>query len=103
MKYFKSSIGIGWGGLSGTKNFKNPLSLINERFENRPGGLSANYDAGGKLTYDKWFRGPASIFGGFEIFIPKSNGLKLKLEYDPIDYFDFSAKAFSKTTMEPTA
>ena len=39
---------------------------------------------GGSLSYDQWFRGDASIFGGLEWRIPNIKGLNLKLEYDPL-------------------
>ena len=37
------------------------------------------------------FRGNASIFGGLEWRVANINGLNFKLEYDPFNYFDFSA------------
>jgi hypothetical protein len=33
-----------------------------------------------------WFRGEAAIFGGFEWSVPRGNGLKFKVEYDPFNY-----------------
>ncbi len=46
---------------------------------------------GGAPTYNQWFRGEVSYFGGIEYAIPKWKGASLKLEYDPFNYFDFSA------------
>jgi len=84
------SLGIGWGKFSGEDSFKNPLSIISEDFTERP-LRSDNYNSGGSPSYDLWFRGNASIFGGIEYVIPKSRGLKIKIELDPFDYSDLSA------------
>ena len=86
----KYSIGIGWGKYAGQHSFKNPLSKFSNSFQNRP-LLSDNYRAGGSPSYDQWFRGNASIFGGLEKDVSFIKGLKFQLEYDPYDYFDFSA------------
>jgi hypothetical protein len=91
LRDIKLSLGIGWGKFAGTKNFDNPLSFISDSFNNRS-VLSENFDKGGKPSYDQWFRGDASIFGGIEYFFPKNKGLSIKMEYDPYDYFDFSAR-----------
>tara|TARA_B100000795_G_scaffold165047_1_gene124167 strand:+ start:29214 stop:31118 length:1905 start_codon:yes stop_codon:yes gene_type:complete len=86
----KLSLGIGWGKFAGQNTFNNPLSLFSEKMDNRP-GRSDNFQYGGAAAYDQWFRGDATLFGGVELYIPRANGLKLKLEYDPLDYLDFSA------------
>jgi hypothetical protein len=83
----KVSLGIGWGKFVGSNSFKNPLSNINEKFSFRPLGEGAI----GEPTLNKWFRGDASLFGGLEYIVPKLRTLKIKLEYDPFNYFDFSA------------
>lgn len=82
------SYGIGWGKFTGENSFKNPFEFLSPRFLTRQPG----YDAGGELAYNRWFRGDASMFGGFELFIPRSKGIKLKVEYDPFNYFDFTAQ-----------
>lgn len=87
----KSTIGLGWGKFANKNSLKNPLSSISESLSIRPGS-SDNYKMGGSLSYDQWFRGNASIFGGFQYNIPKSRGLKFKIEYDPLDYLDLSAR-----------
>ena len=87
----KYSIGIGWGKYAGNNSFKNPLSELSSSLLQRP-QRSDNYNRGGSLSYDQWFRGNASIFGGLEWRISNINGLNLKLEYDPFNYFDFSAR-----------
>ena len=86
----KYSLGIGWGKFAGENSFRNPLSELSSSFLLRP-LFSDNYDLGGTISYDKWFRGNASIFGGLERKISNINGLNLKLEYDPFNYLDFSA------------
>jgi hypothetical protein len=86
----KFSLGIGWGKFVGEKSFKNPFSIISDRFLDRS-IRSSNFDKGGRLSYDQWFRGESTLFGGLEHKFPNLNGLKLKLEYDPFDYIDFSA------------
>ncbi|MDC0602878.1 YjbH domain-containing protein, partial [Aliiglaciecola sp.] len=42
---------------------------------------------GGKVDYNEFFKGPASIFGGVEYHTP-IEGLTLKLEYDGNDYIN---------------
>ena len=78
------------GKYSVKNSFKNPLSQFSSSLSSRP-SVSDNYNLGGSLSYDKWFRGNASIFGGLEWRIPNINGLNMKLEYDPFNYLDFSA------------
>ncbi len=92
-KSFNNSIvsfGLGWGKFSGENSFNNPLSFISDRLNVRP-ALSDNYSQGGSPSYDLWFRGDTSVFGGIEYLIPGSKGLKLKVELDPFDYKDVSA------------
>jgi hypothetical protein len=86
----KLTIGMGWGKFTGKNSFKNPLSELSSSFLTRP-TRSDNYNRGGSLSYDQWFRGDASIFGGIETAVPYFKGLNFKLEYDPFNYLDFSA------------
>ncbi len=85
----KFTSGIGWGKFVGDSKFNNPLSFISERFDSRQ-IESDNFDRGGNLSYDLWFRGDATLFAGLEIDVPKVKGLKLKLESNPFDYNNFS-------------
>ena len=85
----KLTTGIGWGKFVGDKSYRNPLSILHNSFKNR-GVESSNYELGGNLSYDLWFRGDANLFGGIELDIPKIKGLTLKLESNPFDYFSFS-------------
>ncbi len=84
---FKATIGVGWGKYAAKNTFENPLSFISDKILIRPTTAFQS----GSPAYNQWFRGEASIFGGIEYQIPKIKGLKLKLEYDPFDYFDLSA------------
>jgi hypothetical protein len=81
----KYTFGIGWGAFSSNSGFSNPLGLLHNSFKTRK-PVSSNYDLGGNFSNDLWFRGDAAFFGGFEWFVPKGNGLKLKVEYDPFNY-----------------
>ena len=90
LRDMKISLGIGWGKFAGSNNFENPLSFLSESLNLRP-LVSDNYDQGGTTSYSKWFRGNAAMFGGIEFFFPKTEGLSMKIEYDPFDYFDLSA------------
>jgi len=81
---------LGWGKFAGKNSFDNPLSFLSNKLDLRP-SVSSNYNRGGTLSSDKWFRGNAALFGGLEYFVPNQNGLSIKLEYDPFNYLDFSA------------
>ena len=89
-KKIKISTGMGWGKFTGQNAFENPLKQISTSLADRP-LISSNIKTGGAPTYDQWFRGDVSLFGGIEYFFTKPNSLKLKVEYDPYDYLDFSA------------
>jgi hypothetical protein len=86
----KTSFGIGWGKFAAFNSFDNPLSFLNADLKYRP-DKSKNQNSVGMATYDQWFRGNASIFGGFEYKFYRIKGLKFKAEYDPFNYLDFSA------------
>jgi hypothetical protein len=90
IKNFKVNLGMGWGAFAEQNNFKNPLSIVNDGFLVRPSIYDENYGVGGNFSSGSWFRGPAGIFGGVEVNIPYAKGLKIKAEYDPFDYMEFS-------------
>jgi hypothetical protein len=90
----KFTVGMGWGKFISKNSFKNPLSELSSSFLIRP-VISDNIKLGGSPSYDQWFRGDATIFGGIEHSLSFARGLNLKLEYDPFDYLDFSA--FNRT------
>jgi hypothetical protein len=87
---FKINLGMGWGAFSQEDNYKNPLSILGDGFLVRPSIYNESYGVGGNFSSGSWFRGPVGIFGGVEMNIPYAKGLKVKIEYDPFDYMDFS-------------
>ena len=83
----KLTAGIGWGKYVGINSYKNPLSLISEKFTDRP---SNSFGLGGKPSYDQWFRGPSTPLLGIEYRSRSIKNLSLKVEHDPYDYFEFA-------------
>jgi len=79
---FDFHLGIGWGYLGRKGNIDNPFCDIKESFCERPGGFSGS---GGKIDYQKFFKGPAALYGGIEYQTPWAP-LLLKLEYDGNNY-----------------
>lgn len=57
------SAGIGWGRLAGVGAFDNPLGLLGERWDTRPG---RDGGFGGEVESGQWFRGPSALFAGLE-------------------------------------
>ena len=90
LEKLKFSLGIGWGRFAGNDQKSNPLSFISNKFDFRQ-RYSDNYNLGGSLSYDQWFRGPASYFGGIELPIKFLRGLSIKIEYDPFLYYGNNA------------
>ncbi|PWW10373.1 MULTISPECIES: YjbH domain-containing protein [Pseudidiomarina] len=79
---FDVSLGMGWGYLGRRDNIRNPFCEVADRMCERDQGFSGS---GGKFEVDKWFRGPAAVFGGVQYYTP-IDGLSLMAEYDPNDY-----------------
>lgn len=79
---FDFHLGIGWGYLGSKGNIDNPFCDIRDSFCERPGGFSGS---GGKIDYQKFFKGPAALYGGIEYQTPWAP-LLLKLEYDGNNY-----------------
>jgi len=75
--------GIGWGRLGSYGSFDNPLGVINDGFDTRPGGPESIEEVG-RVEFDTFFRGPAALFGGVE-WRP-SDRLALKAEYSSDAY-----------------
>ncbi|MDA7697230.1 YjbH domain-containing protein [Gammaproteobacteria bacterium] len=99
LRDMKVTTGLGWGKFTGNNSFDNPLSFLSNKFNLRP-KVSGSLDRGGTPSYDKWFRGDAALFGGLEYFVPNQSGLSIKLEYDPFNYFDFSAQNRSDASFD---
>ncbi|MEH8021193.1 YjbH domain-containing protein [Rheinheimera metallidurans] len=79
---FDFHLGIGWGYLGTSANTSNPFCELKDSFCQRPQGYGGR---GGKIDYDKFFKGPASLFGGIEYQTPWQP-LRLKLEYEGNNY-----------------
>ena len=79
---FDFSLGIGFGRTGASDNISNPFCELNDTFCERDSGMSGR---GGQTEYDKWFRGPAALFGGVEWQTPHEP-LRVKVEYDGNDY-----------------
>lgn len=79
---FDFHLGIGWGYLGQGGNITNPFCELRDSFCHRPEGYGGQ---GGKVDYDQFFKGPASIFAGIEYQTPWQP-LRLKLEYEGNDY-----------------
>lgn len=75
-------LGMGWGYLGTAGNTVNPFCELRDSFCSRPGGFSG---LGGMIDYQRFFKGPASLFGGLEYQTPWQP-LKIKLEYEGNDY-----------------
>jgi hypothetical protein len=75
-------LGIGWGYLGRAGTISNPFCQLADSFCQRTGETLGQ---GGKISYNKFFRGPASLFGGIEYQTPWQP-LQLKLEYEGNDY-----------------
>ena len=86
----KLNLGLGWGKFVGDTNIINdPLSFLSDSLNQRP-SVSENYEQGGNPSYDKWFRGDATIFGGLSVKVPRIKGLIFKIENNPFDYYSFA-------------
>lgn len=75
-------LGIGWGYLGHRGNIDNPFCDLADRFCKRPRGFRGS---GGGFDTQRFFKGPAAIYGGFEYQTPWQP-LKLQLEYDSNTY-----------------
>ena len=91
---FDLSIGLGWGAMS-KDSFTNPLTRVSSRFDNR---TTSGNTRGGDFNLGYLFSGNVSFFGGIEYTPANFYGLRLRLEYDPINYeregFPFGKDSF---------
>ncbi|MCB5361881.1 YjbH domain-containing protein [Vibrio lentus] len=76
------TLGMAWGYMGTSGNFTNPLCKASDKYCERPSDYKGN---GGSVDFDRWFKGDAAIYGGFEYQTPYKP-LTLKLEYDGNDY-----------------
>jgi len=74
------SVGLATGYIGNRGDFRNPLTVLNDDFEDRREGSRA-----GKINSQGLFRGPVGVFGGVSYQTPWQP-LQLKLEYDGNDY-----------------
>lgn len=79
---FDFTLGMGWGYLGQSGNISNPLCEYNDKYCTRS---NETKDEGGSVDAERWFKGPAALFGGIEYQTPHQP-LRLKLEYDGNDY-----------------
>ena len=79
------TLGLGFGTIS-DKTISNPFAKIDSRFSSRQRDIDGDTQ-GGEINYGTFFGGEkAGVFGGAEIFLPKLNGARLKIEYDSTNY-----------------
>jgi hypothetical protein len=79
------TLGVGWGTMA-NGNINNPLIKLDSGFKSRIRNRSGDTQ-GGEINYATFFSGEdAGLFGGVEIFLPKLNGTRLKIEYDSTNY-----------------
>jgi hypothetical protein len=80
---FDFTLGLGWGRLAGTGDFKNPLRYLNDTFF----GVRKRAGAGGgKFNSGEYFSGQkVGLFGGVH-YKPDSLPVSLMLEYNPDQY-----------------
>lgn len=93
------TLGLGWGYLGQRGNVTNPFCKASSRYCTRPTDYKGS---GGSVDFERWFKGPAAIFGGLEYQTPHKP-LRLKLEYDGNDYSqDFPVTRGNKSLPQHT-
>ncbi|MFD2175831.1 YjbH domain-containing protein [Rhodobacter lacus] len=75
--------GIGWGRLGTFGGFRNPLSVFGDKFDNRP-SFSGDINDTGRVSFNRFFRGEAALFGGIEYQV--NDKLRLSVEYSSDAY-----------------
>jgi len=78
---FDASLGMGWGYVGGRGDIRNPLSIISDKFNLRP----TDSNGTGTFSSNRYFRGPAALFGGLSYQTPW-DWLLVKAEYDGNNY-----------------
>lgn len=79
---FDFHLNLGWGYLGSHGDINNPFCKIKDSFCERPVGFQG---LGGKIDYQRFFKGNVAIFGGVKYQTPLEN-LSLKLEYEGNNY-----------------
>ncbi|WP_113906551.1 YjbH domain-containing protein [Aliidiomarina celeris] len=92
------TLGVGFGRLGTRDSFINPFCEVSDRYCDRNYDSSDFSGRGGIPETEKWFTGPAAIFGGVEYQTPFP-GLRLKLELEGNDY----SQEFAKVDMTPSS
>lgn len=75
---FDVTFGLGWGRVGSRDMFKSPLSVFHSGFEERD--AETDIEDTGRPSFDSYFSGPASLFGGIEYLGP-IEGMRIKAEY----------------------
>ena len=81
---FDWTLGMAWGNMGASGDYRNPLGLISNKFDYRPetdGAMSVT----GKANLTSHFRGRASLIGGVEYHL-NDYPITLKLEFEGNDY-----------------
>lgn len=79
---FDFTLGMGWGYLGTRDNITNPACKASDKYCDRPDDFKNN---GGSVDFERWFKGPAALFGGVE-YQTLHEPLRFKIEYDSNDY-----------------
>ncbi|WP_159656107.1 YjbH domain-containing protein [Vibrio atypicus] len=93
------TLGLGWGYLGQSGNTTNPFCKFSDEYCSRPTDFKGT---GGSVDFERWFKGPASLFGGIEYQTPYEP-LRLKVEYDGNNYSqDFPVTRGGKSMTQHT-
>ncbi|USD65134.1 YjbH domain-containing protein [Vibrio sp. SCSIO 43136] len=79
---FDFTLGLGFGYMGTRSNITNPFCKASDGFCSRNTSFGGN---GGMIDSQRWFRGPAAVYGGVEYQTPYQP-LVIKLEYDGNNY-----------------
>lgn len=74
------SLGMGFGNMAESGNISNPFCKMSSKYCTRSGDTGT-----GNFEFNKFFHGPAALFGGIEYQTPWQP-LRVKVEYDGNDY-----------------
>lgn len=77
------TLGMGWGYLGQSGSVTNPFCKATDSYCIRNNDEYAG--SGGSVDFDRWFKGPAALFGGIEYQTPYEP-LRIKVEYEGNDY-----------------